>query len=97
MLAAQSVFIEAALAQRVKGGSVDVEDIDVVGEGGTAEEALERDGRWTGEMDFKRADGTQSYCESVVAPLRDAEGRTIAHIRDSLESDMRALMFPAGK
>ncbi|WNG33537.1 PAS domain S-box protein [Archangium violaceum] len=50
--------------------------------------ALERQGRWTGELDFKRPDGTQCYCESVVAPLRDAEGRTIAHIlvhRDTTE------------
>nr|QKW93825.1 PAS domain-containing sensor histidine kinase [Vitiosangium cumulatum] len=50
--------------------------------------ALESQGRWTGELDFKRPDGTQCYCESVVAPLRDAEGRTIAHIlvhRDTTE------------
>ncbi|QRK12511.1 PAS domain-containing protein [Archangium violaceum] len=50
--------------------------------------ALERQGRWTGEMDFTRPDGTHCYCESVVAPLRDAEGRTIAHIlvhRDTTE------------
>ena len=40
--------------------------------------ALESKGRWTGEVDFKRPDGTQCYCESVAAPLRDAEGRTIA-------------------
>ena len=54
--------------------------------------ALERDGRWTGEMDFKRADGTQSYCESVVAPLRDAEGRTIAHIMVHRDTTERRLL-----
>ncbi|WNG23738.1 PAS domain-containing protein [Cystobacter fuscus] len=50
--------------------------------------ALEAQGRWTGELDFQRPDGTQCSCESVVAPLRDAEGRTIAHIlvhRDTTE------------
>ena len=50
--------------------------------------ALEAQGRWTGELDFQRPDGTQCFCESVVAPLRDAEGRTIAHIlvhRDTTE------------
>ncbi|QRN96079.1 PAS domain S-box protein [Archangium violaceum] len=54
--------------------------------------ALERDGRWTGEMDFKRPDGTQSYCESVVAPLRDAEGRTIAHIMVHRDTTERRLL-----
>jgi PAS domain S-box-containing protein len=53
--------------------------------------ALEREGRWTGEVDFKRPDGTRCFCESVVAPLRDAEGRTIANIlvhRDITERRM---------
>jgi PAS domain S-box-containing protein len=54
--------------------------------------ALERDGRWTGEMDFKRPGGTQSYCESVVAPLRDAEGRTIAHIMVHRDTTERRLL-----
>jgi PAS domain S-box-containing protein len=54
--------------------------------------ALERDGRWTGEMDFKRSDGTQSYCESVVAPLRDSEGRTIAHIMVHRDTTERRLL-----
>jgi PAS domain S-box-containing protein len=54
--------------------------------------ALERDGRWTGEMDFKRTDGVQCYCESVVAPLRDAEGRTIAHIMVHRDTTERRLL-----
>jgi PAS domain S-box-containing protein len=51
-------------------------------------ETLERQERWTGEVEFKRPDGTQVYCESVVARLKDAEGRAIANIlvhRDTTE------------
>ncbi|NVJ27643.1 MULTISPECIES: PAS domain S-box protein [Myxococcus] len=50
--------------------------------------ALEKQGRWTGELEFKRRDGTTCWCESVVVPLRDSEGRTIANImvhRDTSE------------
>ncbi len=54
--------------------------------------ALERDGRWTGEMDFKRTDGVQCFCESVVAPLRDAEGRTIAHMMVHRDTTERRLL-----
>jgi PAS domain S-box-containing protein/putative nucleotidyltransferase with HDIG domain len=32
------------------------------------------DGRWTGEMDFTRKDGTQGICETTVIPLRDEHG-----------------------
>jgi len=55
-------------------------------------QALERDGRWSGEVEFKRPDGTQCYCESVVAPLRDAEGRTIAHIMVHRDTTERRLL-----
>jgi len=54
--------------------------------------ALERDGRWTGELDFKRTDGVQCYCESVVAPLRDSEGRTIAHMMVHRDTTERRLL-----
>jgi PAS domain S-box-containing protein/putative nucleotidyltransferase with HDIG domain len=30
-----------------------------------------RDGRWTGEMNFTRKDGTEGVCETTVIPLRD--------------------------
>jgi PAS domain S-box-containing protein/putative nucleotidyltransferase with HDIG domain len=33
-----------------------------------------RDGRWTGEMDFTRKDGTEGICETTVIPLRDEHG-----------------------
>jgi PAS domain S-box-containing protein/putative nucleotidyltransferase with HDIG domain len=32
-------------------------------------------GRWTGEMDFTRKDGTQGICETTVIPLCDEHGR----------------------
>lgn len=37
-----------------------------------------RDGRWTGEMDFSRKDGTDGVCEITVIPLRDENGNIIA-------------------
>ncbi len=41
-------------------------------------EALERAGRWAGEVEFRRREGATCFCECVVVPLRDAEGRSIA-------------------
>ncbi|MBN1207357.1 MAG: PAS domain S-box protein [Myxococcaceae bacterium] len=41
---------------------------------------LEKEGRWTGEVEFQRRDETVCSCECVAVPLRDAEGRTIASI-----------------
>lgn len=37
-----------------------------------------RDGRWTGEMDFSRKDGTDGVCETTVIPLRDENGNITA-------------------
>ena len=37
-----------------------------------------RDGRWTGEMDFTRKDGTEGVCETTVLPLRDKHGTITA-------------------
>jgi PAS domain S-box-containing protein len=42
--------------------------------------SLEQAGRWAGEVEFRRRDGTMCSCECVAVPLRDAEGRTIACI-----------------
>lgn len=33
-----------------------------------------RDGRWAGEMNFTRKDGTEGICETSVIPLRDERG-----------------------
>jgi PAS domain S-box-containing protein/putative nucleotidyltransferase with HDIG domain len=38
-----------------------------------------RDGRWTGEMNFTRKDGTEGVCETNVIPLRD-EHNTISAV-----------------
>ena len=32
------------------------------------------DGRWTGEMNFTRKDGTEGVCDTTVIPLRDEDG-----------------------
>ena len=39
-----------------------------------------RDGRWTGEIDFIRKDGTDGVCETTVIPLRDGRGTITAVI-----------------
>jgi PAS domain S-box-containing protein len=42
--------------------------------------ALDRDGSWSGEVPFKRPDGTQGIAEAVVVPQLDDEGNRIALI-----------------
>jgi PAS domain S-box-containing protein len=37
-----------------------------------------RDGRWTGEMDFTREDGTEGVCETTVIPMRDEHSNIVA-------------------
>jgi PAS domain S-box-containing protein/putative nucleotidyltransferase with HDIG domain len=37
-----------------------------------------RDGRWTGEMNFTRKDGTEGICETTVIPLRDEHKNIMA-------------------
>jgi PAS domain S-box-containing protein len=37
-----------------------------------------RDGRWSGEMRFCRKDGTAGVVDTVVVPLFDDFGRTLA-------------------
>ena len=39
---------------------------------------MRRDGRWTGEIRFNRKDGGAGVCATVVVPLADDFGRTIA-------------------
>ena len=42
--------------------------------------ALRRYGRWSREVIALRKDGSETFCEVTVVPLRDAEGRHIATI-----------------
>ena len=42
--------------------------------------ALRRYGRWSREVVALRKDGSETFCEVTVVPLRDAEGRHIATI-----------------
>jgi PAS domain S-box-containing protein len=42
--------------------------------------ALRRSGRWTGEIPFRRKDGSDGVAEAVVTALYDAEGRRTAHV-----------------
>lgn len=54
-------------------------------------------GRWTGEVPFRRKDGTESVCDTVVVPLADEFGRTLAALsvsrdltdRKNLEDQLR--------
>lgn len=39
---------------------------------------MRREGRWSGEIHFVRADGVSGVCDTVVVPLADDFGRTIA-------------------
>ncbi|WP_407897414.1 diguanylate cyclase [Scytonema sp. NUACC26] len=48
-----------------------------------AEKIIERTldtGRWTGEMNFTRKDGTEGVCEKVVVPLYNEQGQPTATI-----------------
>jgi PAS domain S-box-containing protein len=47
---------------------------------GTILRTLKTDGRWIGEISFKRKDAQTCFSEAVAVPLRDAEGRPIASI-----------------
>jgi len=39
---------------------------------------MRREGRWAGEIRFERADGVRGICDTVIVPLADDFGRTIA-------------------
>ncbi|MFN0044098.1 MAG: response regulator [Alphaproteobacteria bacterium] len=43
-------------------------------------DAVRRDGRWSGEIDFVRKDSSEGICQTVVAPLRTEDGHLIAAI-----------------
>ncbi len=39
-----------------------------------------QNGRWAGEVNFVRKDGTEGVCEVVVVPVRDAAGKLVATV-----------------
>jgi len=41
-------------------------------------DAMRKVGRWTGEVSFVRKDGSPGICDTVVVPLGDEFGRTLA-------------------
>jgi PAS domain S-box-containing protein len=70
------------------------------GEGGKKTAAMlaemRREGRWSGEMSFQRKDGTPGVCESVVVPLWDDFGRTVAALQISRDvTELRRLQTSA--
>ena len=54
--------------------------------------AVRREGRWSGEMPFRRKDGTSGICETVVVPLWDDFGRAMAALQISRDvTELRRL------
>ncbi len=43
-------------------------------------DSVGREGRWSGEIEFTRKDGSETICETLVAPLRTENSDTIAII-----------------
>ena len=43
-------------------------------------EGMRKTGRWSGEMPFRRSDGSEGTCETIVVPHSDEYGRTVAAI-----------------
>ncbi len=54
---------------------------------------MRRQGRWAGEVIFRRKDGTEGVCETVVVPLWDDYGRTVAALQ--ISRDITELKRPA--
>jgi PAS domain S-box-containing protein len=43
-------------------------------------EGMRKSGRWSGEVRFRRSDGAEGVCETIVVPHSDEYGRTVAVI-----------------
>ncbi|HEY7112222.1 MAG TPA: PAS domain S-box protein [Thermoanaerobaculia bacterium] len=57
---------------------------------------MRRQGRWAGEMRFRRKDGTEGVCDAVVVPLWDDYGRTVAALQICRDiSELRRLQEAA--
>jgi PAS domain S-box-containing protein len=57
---------------------------------------MRRQGRWAGELRFRRKDGSEGVCDTVVVPLWDDYGRTVAALQISRDiSELRRLQDAA--
>jgi len=56
---------------------------------GVMKERIGRDGRWVGECDNRRADGTLVTTEAVVFPLHDEQGNVVATVAVSRDITAR--------
>jgi PAS domain S-box-containing protein len=60
-------------------------------------EAVQKDGKWNGEVDFIRKDGSKGISETIVFPFRDIKGEQIALVgvnrditgRKKIENELR--------
>ncbi len=41
---------------------------------------ISKEGRWTGELEFLRPDGTPGFCEAAMVPLKDATGKQLGFV-----------------
>jgi PAS domain S-box-containing protein len=58
---------------------------------------MRKKGRWSGEVAFRRKDGTEGVCETVVVPLFDDFGRTVAALQINRDiTELRRLRDQAG-
>ncbi len=51
--------------------------------------SLAVEGRWTGELEFSRKDGTTGFCEAAMVPLKDAAGKRIGIVATHREVSER--------
>jgi len=59
---------------------------------------MRQKGRWAGELAFRRKDGTEGICESVVVPLSDDFGRTVAALQINRDvTELRRLQAAAAR
>ena len=53
---------------------------------------MRRKGSWSGEMSFRKKDGSPGICEMVIVPLWDDYGRTVAALQISRDiTELRRL------
>jgi PAS domain S-box-containing protein len=59
---------------------------------------MRQKGRWAGELVFRRKDGSEGVCESVIVPLSDDFGRTVAALQINRDvTELRRLQAAAAR